>query len=754
MESRDQVNGQSAERDVKIVECPVCIRRYRFDISQMTKDKTKVKCRKCENIFVISRNMFPSAPPETAPPPPPMEEPSASPGQGVHPQALVIKSIPNETARLRIATRLMALTREGLSPLMKRLSKTPVTFSVEVSPGEADGLLKTIESTGAKAEFTSLDVSRVSLGQGGQGFPSRSWKKWVFAAILVFFIVIGGGLSYHMYGEVQKTTALEQRDVDSIIPTGAFLYIHFKDIKENWKRIQGNAAERGLGALFERLKSTRPVQDLVSKKRDLERSMGLPLVGPDLMDFIGSDLRLAFYPGKSPEANQFVLTLKGNLKIKLMETLVKWIPQSFKGSLPRQMDTNGAIYVFRPQGLGSEVYFFSEGLVYIVSSSPDLIRTSISLMDQRLPAKHSVKSISPLFKRVKRTNANQVGTFYVGLQKLIGSWLPNRSSNDGASLPVPLEGHGDIAGAISYGKGLIIESAMAVNAKGLDPPFKGLFECPPAQNKTLAYVPENTILYASNNCLELGSYFFWLRENLKTQPDASRDFNEIIQGINAQTGMDVEKEIVALLGRGFSYAILAPSREGNLPLPGVQLFFPLKDPSKMEASLRQLSEKPVIRLRLKEAGIDLLSVSHEEVPITYLRYQENDPRLFFLSAFTPCYAFVDDILVIGSEVESLKRMVDLSRGRGASMLKDSRLGEMRRFVREKNNGMTYVDLRATSRLINGLTNQGALGGLEKARGQVVTDLRDFLQILEALNYSWSAAQFERDHVRITFYVAL
>jgi len=115
---------------------------------------------------------------------------------------------------------------------------------------------------------------------------------------------------------------------------------------------------------------------------------------------------------------------------------------------------------------------------------------------------------------------------------------------------------------------------------------------------------------------------------------------------------------------------------------------------------------------------------------------------------------VDDILVIGSEVESLKRMVDLSRGRGASMLKDSRLGEMRRFVREKNNGMTYVDLKATSRLIKGLTSQGALGGFEKGRGQVVKDLRDFLQILETLNYSWSAAQFERDYVRITFYVAL
>ncbi len=762
MESDAQASRESEDNGMKIVECPVCARRYRFDVSKMTKETMKVKCRKCENTFVISRDMFSSPVAETPPAspqtagtsPPTTEEDRSSPmTEDVHTRGLVIKSIPNETARLRIATRLMPLTRETLSPLIKRLSKPPASFSFEMTPAEADNLLKTIQSMGAKAEFSSPDVSRMRDRRGPEDPSERNWKRWIAAAVLIFFVVVGGGLSYHMYREVKKTEALEQRGIDSIIPAGAFFYVQFKDIEENWARIREDANERGFGTLFENLKSTRPVQDLLSRKKDLESKMGLPLIGPDLTDFLGSDVRAAFYAGKGPEVIQFVLTMKGNLKIKLMDTLLKWIPQPLKGSLPRRMDGEQLVYTFRPQGLGREIYFFSDGLVYIVSSSPDLIRTSVSLARGGLPAKRSLKPISPLFERGKRTGANQIASFYVGLQKLMGL-ADKDGSKERPLFPAQLNGYGDLGGTISFGKGLVVESTLTVNPESLDQPIRALFECPPGENKTLGYVPKNAIIYASNNCIDLDSFLPWIRENLKKRPDSSMALDSIIQGINAQTGMDIEKEILALLGKGFSYAVLAPNRGGSLPIPGIQLFFQLEDPPKMEASLGQLLGKPVIRSSLEKAGLDLVNVNHEEIPITYLRYQGEDMRFFFLSAFEPCYAFVDDTLVIGSDLEGLKQMIDLSRGRGASMLKDRRFNEVKRFVREKNNGMTYINLRATSRLLKGLTTQNPMGGFGKVQGQRVQDMQVVLEIMETLNYAFSTADFEGDRVRLLFYVAL
>lgn len=753
MGSHEIDHGQTEKNAMSIVQCPVCKRRYRFHAAKMTKEKTHVKCRKCENVFVISREMFMPSRGEVSPPPRSTDAPSP-PSDGVRALTLVIKAVPNETARLRIATRLMPLTRETLSSLIKRLSKTPARFPLEMNPTEADNLLGIIESAGAKAEFSSADISKGSERRRREEVPKKRWKKWAAAAVLAFVLVVGGGISYHMYQETKKTESLQQRGIDSIIPAGASLYLQLKDIEENWTRIQEQATGQGLGALIESLKSTRQIQDLLARKREWESKMGVPFLGPDLLDFIGADARIAFYEGGASGRPDLVVTLKGNLKTKLMETILDFIPEPFRGSLPREVDGEHGIHTFQPQGLRREVYFFSQGMVYVVSTSLDLIRKSTSLANGSLPVKNSLISLSPLIKKANRTGLNQIGLFYMRLGNLMGSWLGKGQKDKTARLPTQMAGYGDVVGTISYGNGLIVESVVAVPSEGLDPSLKALLECPPAANKTLAYVPKNTILYASNNCLELGTHILWLRENVKVHPGFFIAFSRALKGITTQTGVDIEKEILPFLGRGFSYALLHPSRENNVQLPSLQLFFQTEHRAKAEASIGKLLGKPVVRKWFKKAGFDLVRMKYEDVSITYLRYQGDDMRLAFLSALTPHYAFVDDILVIGSELESLKQMVDLSKGRGAPILKDRRFNKMRRLIREKNSGVTYIDLRAASRLLKGLTTQVTMGGFTQIGAGGGYDLQAFCQVLETLNYIWSVAEFEDDRLRLLIYVGL
>jgi hypothetical protein len=330
----------------------------------------------------------------------------------------------------------------------------------------------------------------------------------------------------------------------------------------------------------------------------------------------------------------------------------------------------------------------------------------------------------------------------------------DKRGNANGPFPVHSEAYGDVVGTVSYGKGLVVESTMAVKLESLDQPLRAFFECAPATNKTLAYLPKNTIVYASTNCVELGTYFAWLQKNLKDRPDSPIAFDGVFQGISAKTGVDIEKDILAFFGRGFSYAVLNGSREGNVGFPGIQLFFQMKDRSKVETSLQELLEKPASRSWLKEVGVDLSNMNQGNVPITYLRYRGDDMRFFFLSALTPCYAFVDDILVIGSELEGVRQMVDLSRGQGSSILTDRRFNEVRRLVGEKNNGMTYVNLKAASRLLKGFSAQGMLRGAAGTGSEREEDLQVFFRVLETLNYLWSAIEFEGDRLRFLFYVAL
>lgn len=741
---------------MRIIECPVCGRRYRFDDSKMTKERVSVRCRKCENTFVILKDILLSAGTATSASPQPMKEASPPPPEDAVPLTLVIKKVPGEIARLRIATNLMPVTQEKLSLLSKRLSKTPATFHLDMTPSEADSLLRSIESTGSEAALSHRDASRRREKRGAEDSSKGGWKKWVAAAILTLVLMTGGGLSYYLYREVQRTQRLEQGGIDLVIPEAAFFYVRFKDIEKNRQRIQENSIHTGFGSLFEGLKSTALVQNLLSMTRDWERSMGVPFFRPDLMDFIGRDMRVALYAGNGSGTPQFVLTLKANLKIKIMETLGRWLPLWQGRPSPRRMGRGRMVYAIQPEGLAREVYFFSEGMVYVASSSPDLIQTSTSLAEGQLSARDSLKSVSVLAKKGEGTGINQIGLFYVGLRNLIGSWFSKKRSPNEASFAKYMGGYGDIVGTISYGKGLVVESMMTLHHERLDQFLRALLECPPGPNKTLAYVPRNTIVYASNNSLDLATYLSWFRKDLKERRDSSMVLDGVLSEIRAKTGVDMEKEILPFLGREFAYAVMGANKEGGLELPAIQLFFEVKNQSKVEASIQRLLKNPGVGSWFKEAGVDLRSTRYEGVPITSLRYQGNDMRVLLLSALTPCYAFVDGFLVIGSGLESLKQMVDLFKGRGLSMLEDKRFTETKRLFRGKNNGMAYVDLKAVSRLVRQFITQDPLAGagFAKSGGKRAQDLQAFLQILETLNYMWSETEFGGDRVRFLVYVSL
>jgi len=739
---------------MKIVECPVCGRKYRFDDAKMSKESIKVRCRKCENIFVISKNTFSPTEPEPAPSPAPLDEPSSEAPQEARPMSLVIKSVPNETARLRIAARLMPLTRRKLSDLNRRLSKTPVIFPCEMTPEEADNLLRAVELSGAEAEFSQGAASRRRKGLAGEAVPRSRRKWWILGCVLIVLLMIGGGFSYHIYRETGRTHVLEKRGIDSVIPAGAFLYLRLRDTEKNWLRIQDSAVKEGLGPLLESLKSIPQVQRLLPREREWEIGTGLPFLRFNPMDLIGSDVRIAMYTGDVSGNPQFLLTLKANPKIKLMETVGKWIARWQNGTLLKTVDQVPGVFAVHLEGLQREFYFYSEGMVYVISTSQDLIQTSLFLANGRLPAKKSLKSVSLLAQKGEKGGLNQIGLFYVGFENLTGASLGQIRGDQGVSFLKSLQGCGEVVGTISYGKGLVVESVMTVDRDRLSQPFRTFLECPPGPNRTLAYVPTDTIVYVSNNGLDLSAHLSWLRDGLKTPRGSPIDVDSILQGIKASTGVNIEEEILPFLGTGFSYAIIGGGDQGHVPLPGVQFFFEVKDRSKLEVSLQRLLTKPVIRSWFKGADVDLVSRTHEGVPITHLRYNGDDMGLFFLSAFTPCYAFVDGFLVIGTGLENLEHMVNLSRGKGASMLKDRRFRRMKRFLGDKSSGMAYVNVRAISQLVRDFVPHSPLASFAESRVNGAQDLQALLRVLETLDYVWSETEFQGDRVRILIYLAL
>jgi predicted Zn finger-like uncharacterized protein len=741
---------------MRIVECPVCGRKYRFDESKMSKEKIRVKCRKCENSFVISKDIFQPAGPEQSPLPQSKEMPPSTPPDDVSSIALIVKNVPNETARLRIASKLMPITRERLSVLTRQLSKSSVVFHLEMTPPEAENLVKIIESAGAQTEVSPRKASRPSESGGSERMQRPGRKKWVAAAVLTVLLLAVGGGAFYMVREVQKTRTLEQRGIDSVVPKGAFFYLRFKGLEETRQKIQEDPIHGEFLLLVERLKDLGPVRDFLSGAGEWERSTGIPFLRPNLMDLIGSDMRVAFYPDDGSGTSHFLLTMKASPEMKAMETVWKWLPfGQVKGS-PERMDQGQIVYTVRPEGGEREFYYYSEGMVYIISTSMDLIQTSTSLASRRIPLGNSLGSVSLLSEKGERTGIHRLGLFYLGLNNLTESWFRRSAADDRFPLIRSLNRYGEVVGTISYGKGLVIESTLTVNRQRLDQPAQAPLGRPPAPNRTLPYIPRSAIVYASNNSLDLAAYSSWLRRETERGHRASSALDKIFFEIRGKTGVDIEEDILPFLGDELSYAMISSGNGRGIPFPGMQLFLEVKDRSRVEAALQRLLKEPATRPWVEEAGIELMEMTHEGVLITTLRFRGSDMRRFPLSALTPCYAFVDDFLVIGNGPENLKQTVDLSRGRGLSILKDRRFTEMKRLFSDENNGMAYVDLKAISQMVKGFSPQAPLAGadLTESGNQKAEDLQAFLRILETLNYVRSEAEFDGDRVRFLAYVAL
>jgi hypothetical protein len=720
----------------------------------MTQKKITVKCRKCENTFVISKDTVESVEKE-APPPASSIAKFPPPSHDFHTMTLVIRKVPNETARLRIATRLMPIARQQLSAILRRLSKIPAVFQFEMDSAAADSLLRALKSAGVEAEFLDRAGSGINERYGAKAFPGKRWKRWSIAAVIMLLLAIAGSLSYHLYREVEKTHRLETRGIDSVFPSGSFLYIRFQDIEKNWRKIEESSIHGGLESLFERLESIPYVEKLLSRKRAFENSMGVPFLRPDLKDFIGSDVRVAFYPGDSSRVPQLVLTVRANLKIKVLETLGRWMPPWGDRSFGQLIGQEPTVDIFRLGESSRAIHFYSEGMVYIASTSPDLIRKSLSLLRKNPPQENSPAPVSLSFKKHEMAGLNQIASFYVGLQDLIGVWSGKDESRESSPLIEHLTGWQDISGTLSYGKGLVVESAMTVDRDSLAEPIRALFECPPVPHKTLALLPRTTMIYASNQGFDLASYISWLRKNLNEHRNSSIFLDRILQEVREKTGVDVEKEVLPFLGRGVSYAIIDGKKAGGARFPAIQLFVEVKDRPKVEASIRRLLKTPVLRSWLKKATVDLTSTQYQGVPITSLRWHEGKKDSFFISAPRPSWSFVDDFLVISTSLESLKEMVDLSQGRGVSMVKDRRFRETRRLFRDRSNGMAYVDLKAISRVVGDPTpTRSLIPGITRSDNERVQSLRTFCEILETLNYVWSETEFEGDRVRVLIHVGL
>ncbi len=210
----------------------------------------------------------------------------------------------------------------------------------------------------------------------------------------------------------------------------------------------------------------------------------------------------------------------------------------------------------------------------------------------------------------------------------------------------------------------------------------------PAAGVNRNYIPKETTVYFAINSMPDATKAY--PEVVKLwQADPAASFQaQFLEQIERVLDIEIQKVILPFMGDEIAFVSTGVDSETyGFPMPMAALMIKVKNrekaaafTAKLEKAIRDNMPEGLIRAGFKQDF-------HEGITIHYLEL----PNPFGSDAepLKPCYAFVDDFLIVGTSVEFVKSMIDVSKGRTRGLI-DSSLYKKARMP-EKTNSVLFVN---------------------------------------------------------------
>ena len=195
----------------------------------------------------------------------------------------------------------------------------------------------------------------------------------------------------------------------------------------------------------------------------------------------------------------------------------------------------------------------------------------------------------------------------------------------------------------------------------LDSSLSGFYTCSPEMNRSAKFVPADALLYQWSTCLDFPQMWNQYKEQLTTKSQESRqpiDINQAIGGYEKMIGLSMDADILPVLGKEFGFYFTDVDTMGALPIPKLVVFVQITAQDKVTAIINQLlSLSP--NLRPEEEAYNGQVIRYIPIP--------------FVNSFKVSYTFVDDYLLLATNVDVLKASFDAVQSPEKSMEQNSPL---------------------------------------------------------------------------------
>ncbi len=473
----------------------------------------------------------------------------------------------------------------------------------------------------------------------------------------------------------------------------------------------------GIGVNYQVFKSSNFFKQLSDLKlwdeMDLEKTLdavvvafkaqsGIELSEKNIMELIGRQLAGAIFVDTSHQkAPSIVLLTRVGTKTRLLSKLMGFTSQKDSGF--EKTSYNGVdIYSTKAteeSPMDSSFCIVKDILMLEIGKETKNINGVIDLVKSSDKKGSLAKNL--YYQNVVEENENLAYEFYVNTEGALSAVnapdFPGEFRNENLQMAVSaglgtmnyMGGYGKFTDGF-YTKTIVIPSENIDNEM-----LKQLWKAKPAKSKAISFAPKNTIFFGASNSLDIPVVWETWQDSIASGQNAE-DANTLMGALNSlenNIGLSIKDDFLPILGDEFAYMLSDIDLKGVLPLPQIALMFKVKDAEATRVFMDKLVDSINKYVTPASDASPVLNVARTTImdqPINVVTI-----TTFPVPGLSPCYAVIDDLLVISTNSKTINSIIEVYKGKADSLRKSDNYLKVSNVFTDKNNQLAYMNIEKT-----------------------------------------------------------
>ncbi|MCD6460093.1 DUF3352 domain-containing protein [bacterium] len=525
----------------------------------------------------------------------------------------------------------------------------------------------------------------------------------VAAAVAVgVFVMQGKKLSDIVQPFTKTATSAPKVTLANYVPDEAVAYLGVYGLQDTWNDFQKSNIWKKLSAL-PLWKDLDIKTGIATFQQEIKAQAGIEVNEKNIMELIGRQIAFAVFMNSSAQKTPSAVVLaQVGAKTRLLSAFIDLTKQ---GEGPYEKIKYKGVTVYHVKATEQSptdmsIAVVKDILVIEIGLETKNINSIIDLVMKGGRGKSMAKNIN-FIQATDSKNGPYMQELFLDAKTIVADM-------DKIELPEALqdetikEGIKNTLGTINlmggsgkFSGGLYTKLIIIPNKDPKNKELTQLWNARPQKAKSLRYVPKETLLFNSSQSLDIPKLWSVWQDSIITQNAGTA--NEIITAVNSlETNLNIslKDDIFPVLGDEISYILTDVDMQGFIPIPKVAVMFNVKNKDSALVMMQKIIDSINSFASAGEPGaLPLLTLEKTDymgVPITVSKITS-----FPIPGLTPCYAVVDNELIITSNNSTLQDMIAVYQGKKDSIYKSANYAKVKKVFTDKNNQLSYIDLEKT-----------------------------------------------------------